>query len=83
MAMVGQSAPFSHVAASAVDQPSPPSKPQASLARLEAAVAQAAHDDVLADAQQHEIHDAVTVDVERIGAGYRVELEAALLPARR
>ena len=77
MAMVGQSAPFSHVAASAVDQASPPSKPQASLARLEAAVAQAAHHDVLADAQQHEIHDAVTVDVERIGAGHRVELEAA------
>ena len=79
MAIVGQSAPCSQVAASAVDQASPPSKPQRFVGALEPAVAEAAHHDVLADAQQHEIGDAVAVDVERIGAGHAVELQPALL----
>ena len=46
---------------------------------LEPAAAEPAHGDVLADAQQHEIDDAVAVDVERIGAGHLVEFETALL----
>ena len=79
MARVGQSAPRSHVAAKAVDQASPPSKPQRSLARSNLQSAETPHHHVAADPQQHEIHDPVAVDVDRIGADHLVQFEAARL----
>ena len=79
--MVGHSAPFSQVAASEVHQESPPVEAPGLVGALELAAAEPAHHDVLADAQQHEVGDAVAVDVERIGAGHLVQFEAALLGA--
>ena len=45
----------------------------------EPAAAEPAHGDILADAQQHDVHDAVAVDIERIGAADLVQFETALL----
>ncbi len=46
---------------------------------LEPAAAKAAHHDIAANAQQHEVGDPVAVDVDGIGADHLVEFEAALL----
>ena len=54
-ASVGHVWPSSHVALKAVVQSSPPSKPQASLARSKATVAEATQEHVLAVAQHGEV----------------------------
>jgi hypothetical protein len=55
----------------AVDHASPPSKPQASLARSKRQLPSPFIAKVLADAQHDQIHGAVAVDVERVGACHR------------
>ena len=79
MASVGHSAPCSQVAAKAVDQASPPSKPQRSLARSNLQPPRPRITHVAADAQQHQVRDPVAVDVDRIGADHLVQFEAARL----